>query len=251
MDYLRGEQSETRAARRSRLTGPTLPCRPKALHHGVACFHFTERRNERNWKWQTLEDCFDRQNRIHTEAANKTKAGKLKGAHQDTVSTSVIPHSLERGRSKNTRGASVNVALEEAPPEKSERGSDKDDDEAVIHVVHSLFAVRPTSHRQAQLPKCQILMGQHEVVAVVDTGASINLLAAEEHCRMSPTPALTKTNVKVVTYHCTAILWIPSTEINPHSLLPKSELLPRKQGPLELSDGGSERLGLLRAEGEM
>ncbi|KAJ1154447.1 hypothetical protein NDU88_007199 [Pleurodeles waltl] len=38
------------------------------------------------------------------------------------------------------------------------------------------------------------------MVAVVDTGASINLLAAEEHCRMSPTPELTKANVKVYAY---------------------------------------------------
>ncbi|KAJ1200293.1 hypothetical protein NDU88_004117, partial [Pleurodeles waltl] len=89
-----------------------------------------------------------------------------------------------------------------APREKSERGSDMDDDddETVIHVIHSLFATTPTNCRQAQLPKCQIQMVRHEVVAVVDTGASINLLAADEHCQMSPTPPLTKTNIRVYAY---------------------------------------------------
>ncbi|KAJ1082927.1 hypothetical protein NDU88_003088, partial [Pleurodeles waltl] len=103
-------------------------------------------------------------------------------------------------RSKDARTATVNVALEDAPHEKSERGSDMDDDETVIHVIHSLFATTPTNYRQAQLLKCPIRMGHHEVVAVVDTGASINLLAADEHRQMSPTPPLTMTNVKVYAY---------------------------------------------------
>ncbi|KAJ1182304.1 hypothetical protein NDU88_007496 [Pleurodeles waltl] len=103
-------------------------------------------------------------------------------------------------RLKTTASASVNVALEEAVPEKVERGSDMDDNKTMIHVVHSLLAVKPSSSQQASLPRCQIVICEHQIVAVVDTGASINLLAAEEYDRMVPPPTLTKTSIKVYAY---------------------------------------------------
>ncbi|KAJ1181497.1 hypothetical protein NDU88_006704 [Pleurodeles waltl] len=75
-----------------------------------------------------------------------------------------------------------------------------DEDENVVHVVHAIFTVGNTDSRKAKLPRCQVQVGTHETVAVVDTRASINLIAAEEYRRMVPAPTLTKAKVRVYAY---------------------------------------------------
>ncbi|KAJ1181697.1 hypothetical protein NDU88_006899 [Pleurodeles waltl] len=81
-------------------------------------------------------------------------------------------------------------ALDTAPPPHS--GSDMDDNHYVVHVVHTIDGRR--------LPTCQVLLQGLPVPTLVDTGASINLTAAEGYQRLSKPPPLKPTRVQAYAF---------------------------------------------------
>lgn len=65
-------------------------------------------------------------------------------------------------------------------------GEDMDDDvDGAIHVIH---AMQPGGHARKGIPKCHVMVDGHSVPALIDTGASINVMAHSMmlHCRFLP-----------------------------------------------------------------
>ncbi|KAJ1144317.1 hypothetical protein NDU88_010617 [Pleurodeles waltl] len=81
-------------------------------------------------------------------------------------------------------------ALDAAPPQHSD--SDMDDDHHAVHVVHAIGG--------RQLPTCQVLLKGLPEPALVDTGASINLMVTEGYQRLSKPPQLKPTQVQVYAF---------------------------------------------------
>ncbi|KAJ1109141.1 hypothetical protein NDU88_006506 [Pleurodeles waltl] len=81
-------------------------------------------------------------------------------------------------------------AIDAAPPLHLD--SDMNDDHQVAHVVHTIGGQR--------LPMCQVLLQGLTISALVDTGASINLMAAEAYQRLSKQPPLKPTQVQVYAF---------------------------------------------------
>ncbi|KAJ1131827.1 hypothetical protein NDU88_010159 [Pleurodeles waltl] len=95
-----------------------------------------------------------------------------------------------RAKSRSTYIQEDGQSIGCTPPPHSD--SDMDDDHHVVHVVHTINGRR--------LPTCQVLLQGLPVPALVDTGASINLMAAEGYQRLSKPPPLKPTRVQVYAF---------------------------------------------------
>ncbi|KAJ1201613.1 hypothetical protein NDU88_005419 [Pleurodeles waltl] len=78
--------------------------------------------------------------------------------------------------------------------------SDMDEDSQVVHVVHTASGRR--------LPTCQVLLQGTPISALVDTGASINLLATKGYYKLTKPPPLQPTRVQVYAFRKTTPLRI-------------------------------------------
>lgn len=67
--------------------------------------------------------------------------------------------------------------------------SDMDDD-GEEHTVHSVFMIAAAMDTMKKLPTCAISIGGQKSVVIVDTGATINIMAETEYRKMDPRPAL-------------------------------------------------------------
>ncbi|KAJ1209848.1 hypothetical protein NDU88_005220 [Pleurodeles waltl] len=71
--------------------------------------------------------------------------------------------------------------------------SDMDNDQHTIHVVHAV--------RGRRLPTCTVIVKGSPAQALVDTGASINLMAIDIYNNLSqPLPALRPTNIQIFAF---------------------------------------------------
>ncbi|KAJ1141681.1 hypothetical protein NDU88_008009 [Pleurodeles waltl] len=70
--------------------------------------------------------------------------------------------------------------------------SDMDDDQQVVHVVRAIC--------NQQLPTCQVLLQHQPISALIDTGASINLMAAKVYHGLPNPPTVKPTRVQVYAF---------------------------------------------------
>lgn len=78
--------------------------------------------------------------------------------------------------------------------------SDMDEDVLGEHLVHSVFTVGSASSSASKLPQCQISVGDEVITTIIDTGATINIMANEQYNRLKIRPTLQSTKTTVFAY---------------------------------------------------
>ncbi|KAJ1206361.1 hypothetical protein NDU88_001767 [Pleurodeles waltl] len=104
-------------------------------------------------------------------------------------------HQSVQADMSTTLRTTVNTALKVQAP-----GSDMDDDEDETQTVHSIFMISTATQKHERLPNCKEVIAGCPMAAIVDTGASINVLAEATHRSLQPRPPLTLTRVRVLAY---------------------------------------------------
>ena len=74
---------------------------------------------------------------------------------------------------------------------------DDHDAEGIVHVVHAVELPRGTGKT---IPKCYIQAETHPTKALIDTGASINIMAREVYEALANKPTLHPTQIRVYAY---------------------------------------------------
>ncbi|KAJ1210873.1 hypothetical protein NDU88_006235 [Pleurodeles waltl] len=77
---------------------------------------------------------------------------------------------------------------------------DLDDDENCEGTVHMIHALQPGEHPRKRVPRCSVLLAGHKVDALIDTGASINVIATSVLQRIPFQPHLRPTTTQVYTF---------------------------------------------------
>ena len=77
---------------------------------------------------------------------------------------------------------------------------DMDDDEVAEYTVHSAFCLREPAKTSKNLPKCQMYIDANKITAIIDTGASINIMAETVYQTLKRPPSLQKARVRVFAY---------------------------------------------------
>ena len=97
-----------------------------------------------------------------------------------------------RGRERSTiRQLSLdetNSGHKSQGPESVNGPLEDDDDE-----VFTISFIGKENQRKRPPPKCTINIGQTEVIALIDTGASLNVIGTTQFNKLSPCPHLTPT----------------------------------------------------------
>ena len=102
-----------------------------------------------------------------------------------------------RATTKPKEKARQGVNAVDFPGQPPESEDDMDDDENAVHVV---YAIEPHSRHRRKAPKCDININGLNTTALIDTGASINLMATDILEQMRKRPTLTPTCVRVHAY---------------------------------------------------
>ncbi|KAJ1109585.1 hypothetical protein NDU88_006945 [Pleurodeles waltl] len=77
---------------------------------------------------------------------------------------------------------------------------DLDDDENGEGTVHMIHAMQPGGHPRKRVPRCSVLLAGHKVDALINTGASINVIATSVLQRITFQPHLRPTTTQVYTF---------------------------------------------------
>ncbi|KAJ1208101.1 hypothetical protein NDU88_003490 [Pleurodeles waltl] len=170
--------------------------------------------------------CREKNRHIHSYAAQPELAHALKGAgvtparegnagkkEEEEESVETATREIPRGETKlseKTRDPTVKhqnrirrkpklintMRTPEAPLDKE----DIDDDEDTDRAVHVMHAMQPGDFSRRHILKCAVRGSGHEVPAMSDTGASINILAQSLLKTLPLQPVLHPTTVKVFAY---------------------------------------------------
>lgn len=80
------------------------------------------------------------------------------------------------------------------------RDSEDMDDDTGDYPVHYVFAVDQPPRKRRRLPKCRVHIHHQDVQATIDTGTSIELMAANVYNHLSPRPPLREAKIHVFAY---------------------------------------------------
>ena len=74
------------------------------------------------------------------------------------------------------------------------------DDDVAEYTVHSAFCLGAMNESSQHLPKCQINIDAKKITAIIDTGASINIMAERQYRDLARSQPLQKARVRVFAY---------------------------------------------------
>ena len=72
-----------------------------------------------------------------------------------------------------------------------------DDNEETVHVV---YTIEPHSRRRRIVPKCNVQVNRLTTTALIDPGASINIMATDVFNQIPDKPTLRPTSIRVYAY---------------------------------------------------
>ncbi|KAJ1169126.1 hypothetical protein NDU88_001032 [Pleurodeles waltl] len=126
--------------------------------------------------------------------------GQCPAQGKQYANCSTLNHFAKVCRSASFQKSNQPKTVQTAQIHTSDEGDgDMDDDglEGTIHVIH---AMEPGGGPRRLIPKCNILVGGKPVVALIDTGASINLMALQVMKTLLLKPTLRSITTKVFAF---------------------------------------------------
>ncbi|KAJ1161675.1 hypothetical protein NDU88_002158 [Pleurodeles waltl] len=91
-------------------------------------------------------------------------------------------------------------SLEQPWEARRGEGDNLDDDEEEEGAVHVIHALQPGGHSRKRIPRCSVSLAGHKIQALINTGASINVLVQPLLTTLPIQPKLQPTSTQVYSF---------------------------------------------------